>query len=81
MYTYNFLDLHCNEEQIMNIAGKMRGLLSAQRYIAQAKGESPRLSQLKLDGSQDDQAGKASPCYRRPRISKLLKGGHQAQVH
>jgi hypothetical protein len=30
------------------------------------------LSPLRLDGSKDDQAGEASPCYWRLRVSKLL---------
>jgi hypothetical protein len=76
MYTYNLFDHHLNERQIISTAGKRRGLL----HSVQAKGD--HLDRpLRLDGYRDDLTGEAGPSYRSPRVSKLLKEGHQAQVH
>jgi hypothetical protein len=65
----------------MNTAKRKRGLNGCSRDILHRPRVSPCLSPLRLEGFQDDQAGEASPCYGRPRVSKLLKEGHQARVH
>jgi hypothetical protein len=43
----------------MNTARKIRGLLCAQGTYCTGQGGSSRSSPLRLDGSQDDQAGEA----------------------
>jgi hypothetical protein len=56
---------------IERLAGNNQGSYHTLKgHIAQG---GDHLDRVHSDGSQDDQAGKAGPCRRRPRVSKLAR--------
>ncbi len=64
------------------VAGINKGSYFALKgHIAQSQAGSLWSSPLRSDGSQDDQAEGAGPCYWRPRVSKKLKEDYQVWVH
>ncbi len=69
MYTYNLFNRRFNKESKWIPFGRIRGILCTQETYCTGQGGSSCSCPLILDGSQDEQAREAGPCYRRPRVS------------
>jgi hypothetical protein len=83
IYTYpmSLVGPLLDSEKLMNTAGTIRGLLCAQGTCSAGQGGSSWSNPRRLDDYQNDRVAEAGPCYQRPRVSKLLRRGYQAQVH